>query len=366
MQPEGAGGLRVDNLGGPAAGGQLFGLAGLLAGATSPPDFFVLDLEVEGGAVHITLSPNPSIQCLDVVQTLSAQQGRTLIFLNAAQARASSMVLFSAAEKGVAGVHLHGLRLLSAAAAEEKRQIFRAQARHVRTWYYDADLGQGVKVGGPDAAYMETLRRKCHTVFGMLENRFGPLKGQSILDVACSGGYHSHALAQRGARVLGLDHDQPAIHQARLVAACMGLENAEFQATDIFSYTLPDKAADIVYCSGLFYHLREPALLAQRFHRWARRGVVIQCCIVNEPRDVLVLGNSTTHDFIAPWEFAFVPSPSMLCRILAFAGFKNIEMFDASRPYPLGADDITPPPAVPAPYHLPPDSVGPVFVFATV
>jgi predicted RNA methylase len=55
------------------------------------------------------------------------------------------------------------------------------------------------------------------------------LDGKSVLDIGCNGGFYSIEMARRGAaRVLGVDHDEAYLEQARFAAEVSGYSDIDF------------------------------------------------------------------------------------------------------------------------------------------
>lgn len=66
-----------------------------------------------------------------------------------------------------------------------------------------------------------------------IETILSPLKGRRVLDIGCGGGHLLHALAERGARVAGVDPDDAVLQLARKAAPsaflqCVGAEALPF------------------------------------------------------------------------------------------------------------------------------------------
>lgn len=84
----------------------------------------------------------------------------------------------------------------------------------------------------------------------------------TILDLACSDGYYSFELADKAARVVGLDARSEAIRRANLIKYFYGYTNFEFKQADLREYDLSKEegksAFDLVLCYGIVYHLTDP------------------------------------------------------------------------------------------------------------
>src|SRR6185312_4124866 len=86
------------------------------------------------------------------------------------------------------------------------------------------------------------------------------LTGMSVLDVGCNGGFYSIEMKRRGAkRVLGIDHDEQYLDQARFAAQVLGLDIA-FQCMSVYDTPKLQERFDLVLFMGVFYHLRYPLL----------------------------------------------------------------------------------------------------------
>jgi tRNA (mo5U34)-methyltransferase len=86
------------------------------------------------------------------------------------------------------------------------------------------------------------------------------LSGRSVLDIGCNAGFYSLEMKRRGAsRVLGIDHDEHYLAQARLAAEVSGLE-VEFRRLEVYDVGALSESFDIVFFMGVLYHLRHPLL----------------------------------------------------------------------------------------------------------
>jgi tRNA (mo5U34)-methyltransferase len=86
------------------------------------------------------------------------------------------------------------------------------------------------------------------------------LRGATVLDIGCNGGFYSIEMKRRGAdRVLGVDVDERYLRQARLAAQVSNVE-IELQQLSVYEVGQLRERFDIVLFMGVLYHLRHPLL----------------------------------------------------------------------------------------------------------
>lgn len=84
------------------------------------------------------------------------------------------------------------------------------------------------------------------------------LRGATVLDIGCNGGFYSIQMKRRGAdRVLGIDINDRYLNQARFAASTLGL-NIEFQKASVYDLDRIEGRFDFVIFMGVLYHLRYP------------------------------------------------------------------------------------------------------------
>jgi len=82
----------------------------------------------------------------------------------------------------------------------------------------------------------------------------------TVLDVGCNAGFYSIEMKRRGAkRVLGIDHDEQYLQQARFAAQVLELDIA-FEQMSVYEVPRLGERFDLVLFMGVFYHLRYPLL----------------------------------------------------------------------------------------------------------
>lgn len=87
----------------------------------------------------------------------------------------------------------------------------------------------------------------------------GPLAGRSALDLGCLEGGLSFELWRAGLKVLGVEVREDNLARCRLVREHYGAgADMEFLQADVRAFR-PGRTWDVVVCSGLLYHLDDPA-----------------------------------------------------------------------------------------------------------
>jgi len=149
-------------------------------------------------------------------------------------------------------------------------------------------------------------------------DRAAPLAGRSVLDVGCGGGILSESMAQRGARVLGIDLAPALLEVAQLHAAesKASLEYRCIAAEDLAAER--PASFELVTCMEMLEHVPDPAATLRALARLVKPGGdVIVSTLNRNPRAffVAILGAEYiarilprgTHEylkFIRPSELA--------------------------------------------------------------
>lgn len=105
----------------------------------------------------------------------------------------------------------------------------------------------------------------------------GSLVGKTIIDLGCLEGGFSVAFARCGAKhVVGVEARSLSVERCELTRRLLGLENLEFVHGDALSELEGNpQGFDLIFMSGLLYHLANPALLLEAARRGSRGAVLI-------------------------------------------------------------------------------------------
>jgi 2-polyprenyl-6-hydroxyphenyl methylase/3-demethylubiquinone-9 3-methyltransferase len=91
-------------------------------------------------------------------------------------------------------------------------------------------------------------------------DRQASLAGKRVLDVGCGGGILAESMAQRGARVLGIDLADKPLKVAQLHALESGVANVEYRAVAVESLAAEQPGMfDVVTCMEMLEHVPDPS-----------------------------------------------------------------------------------------------------------
>lgn len=103
------------------------------------------------------------------------------------------------------------------------------------------------------------------------------LSGWRALDIGCNAGFYSFELAKRGAQVTGIDIDEHYLQQARWAAQQLGLtQRTEFKLGQLYELAHSNERFDLVWFTGVFYHLRYPVLALDIVRALTQRAMMFQ------------------------------------------------------------------------------------------
>jgi tRNA (mo5U34)-methyltransferase len=146
----------------------------------------------------------------------------------------------------------------------------RRRVAELGQWFHNLDLG-GVKTA-PDHFLGDYPEVKWQRFASSIPD---DLRGKSVLDVGCNGGFYSIQMKRRGAeRVVGIDTDDKYLEQARFAAKVSGAD-IEFRNLSVYRVGELQEKFDLVLFMGVLYHLRHPLLALDLLHKFAVADLLV-------------------------------------------------------------------------------------------
>lgn len=103
-------------------------------------------------------------------------------------------------------------------------------------------------------------------------DRIAGLQDKTVLDVGCGGGILSESMAQRGARVTGIDLGEKALKVAKLHRLESGVE-VDYRLVSVESLADEVPASfDVVTCMEMLEHVPDPAAVVEACSRLVKPG----------------------------------------------------------------------------------------------
>lgn len=137
-------------------------------------------------------------------------------------------------------------------------------------WYHNMDLGGVMTAPGH---FLGDYPRVKFERFAHAIPR--DLRGKSVLDIGCNGGFYAIEMKRRGAeRVVGIDADELYLEQARFAAGVVGVD-IELRRMDVYEVGALRESFDFVLFMGVLYHLRHPLLALDLIRESVVRGTMI-------------------------------------------------------------------------------------------
>lgn len=150
----------------------------------------------------------------------------------------------------------------------------RRRVAELAPWFHDLELGHGIRTAPehPLGNFLEELWAQTR--------RYLPddLSGRTVLDIGCNAGFYAHRLHDRGAEVLGIDHDARYLEQARFAAQVKGAD-IEYRQLDVYDVDRLESGFDYVLFMGVLYHLRYPLYALDRVRALPRRRLIFQSMV---------------------------------------------------------------------------------------
>lgn len=123
-----------------------------------------------------------------------------------------------------------------------------------------------------DRRQFRSLRAVKEFHLGLIDEHVGPLDAATrVADLGCGGGLLSIAVAERGARVYGVDLSAPSLRTARAEARARGCP-ARFVRADLRRTPLEGGSFDLVLLSDVLEHVSQPERAIAEASRLLRCG----------------------------------------------------------------------------------------------
>jgi tRNA (mo5U34)-methyltransferase len=149
----------------------------------------------------------------------------------------------------------------------------RGEIEALGPWFHNLHLPEGVETA-PDHRFGDFPLFKWRHVEDSIPQ---DLTGWSVLDLGCNAGFYSIELARRGAHVVGVDVEPLYLRQARWAARRCGLEDRlTFIEGNVYQLLRSRRTFDLVWFTGVFYHLRYPTLALDLVRRATARLMMFQ------------------------------------------------------------------------------------------
>lgn len=112
------------------------------------------------------------------------------------------------------------------------------------------------------------------------------LNGKTVLDIGCNAGFYSIEMKRRGAsRVVGIDHDEAYLAQARFAAEVLD-EQIEFVQMSVYDVAQLKERFDVVLFMGVLYHLRHPLLALDLLYEHVVKDLLVLQTMIRGPEEV--------------------------------------------------------------------------------
>lgn len=162
------------------------------------------------------------------------------------------------------------------------REVLAQRIKALGPWFHNMNLG-GVWTA-PDHFLHDYPNVKWQRFRHALP---ADLKGRTVLDIGCNGGFYAIEMKRRGAdRVVGIDADPDYLAQARFAAEVTG-QAIELRELSVYDVAKLGERFDIVLFMGVLYHLRHPLLALDLIHAHVAKDLLVFQSMQRGSADVL-------------------------------------------------------------------------------
>ncbi len=169
-----------------------------------------------------------------------------------------------------------------------------------------------------------------------IQPHISPLKKRAVLDIGCGNGYHMWRMFAEGARlVIGADPSQFFLTQFRVFKHYIGespVHLLPFKSEELpaFNQAFKGNGFDTVFSMGVLYHRPSPIHHLQELKSFLRKDgeLVLETLILQGGGDCVLIPEGRYAKMRNVW---FIPTTSVLERMLQRVGFKNIRVVDVNQ-----------------------------------
>ncbi len=145
--------------------------------------------------------------------------------------------------------------------------------RSLSPWFHNLHLPDGSQTA-PDHFLGDFPACKWRTISSLFA---ADLRGTTVLDIGCNGGFYAIELARRGATVTAIDSDEHYLQQARWAVEVFDVSRqVTLHRMQVYELAHQEQTYDIVLFLGVLYHLRYPMLGLDIVCRKTRRRLLLQ------------------------------------------------------------------------------------------
>ena len=140
------------------------------------------------------------------------------------------------------------------------------------------------RIGGMSSErFLRLLHNLVPARLKYFDNIIDSWRDKTVLDLGCGGGFMSEALANKGAKVIGVDPSEAAIAVAQDHAKGQGLA-INYKVATGENIPLPDQSVDCVVCVDVLEHVAQLDRVLDEVHRVLRPGGMFLFDTINRTR----------------------------------------------------------------------------------
>ena len=189
--------------------------------------------------------------------------------------------------------------------------------------------------------YSKLAEDTCCLSCGGAINHSNPLPGEVCVDLGCGRGNDVIRMAQEvgdQGLVYGLDISDGMIEKAKKNAAKLDITNVQFIKSELESLQLPTKIADLVISNCTINHASDKTAVWSEIHRILKKGGRF---VVSDIYSLDYVPDEYKNDPVAVSEcWAGSIKKDEYLKIIAEAGFVDVEILEESQPYTKGKIEI--------------------------